>query len=278
MITALTYEEELADQTERYRSMFATGSGKAFTGDDAVRWCEVMLKRTYWSFQKKFIKAVFDNRHVVARSCNDIGKTLICADIAICFLFNLSPSKVITLAPTFPQVRDALWAEIRKDFDTIKESQDVDGVGGMNGIECNQTRLELGPGWFATGVSPDKGVNLQGYHQANVLVIIDEAPGVRPEIMSAAHKLMAGGNVHMVWIGNPLQNSGAFFNACRGGGSWIDFHISYEDTPNFVHLQENPDPDDVNLPDWIKRELISEAWVEERRDEDGEDSPLFYSE
>ena len=198
------------------------------------------------------------------RSCNSSGKTFIASDIALAFLLNLSPSIVVTTAPTFRQVRDILWQEIRSKYDTYVAPT-------MSGVECQQTRLEIMPGYFMTGLSPDSGVALQGLHQANILIIFDEAPGVRPEIVQAANTLMASGNAHMLWIGNPLASSGHFYNAFRPGSGWNTIHISCEMTPNFTGEK---------LPERIKRQLVSPRWVEDmgnQRDGWGEDSAAYMS-
>jgi len=265
----MTAALDIQAATAEYNSIYGSGPNREFIGVDAVRWGKNALGSTYWSKQEEIIESVFDNRKTVVRSCNGPGKTFVASDIALCFLLNMSPAIVITTAPTFKQVKDVLWAEIRTKYD---ESL----AAGMRGIECHQTRLEVAPGWFMLGISPDQAVNLQGFHQTNVLIILDEAPGVKPEIVQGAETLMAAGNVHALWIGNPLQSSGHFYNAFRFG-DWNRVHISYEMTPNFVDQQDNPDPRDVNLPDSIKQKLISPEWVEERREEWGEDSPAFMS-
>jgi len=235
-------------------------SDGVFTGEDAVRWCADELGCIHWSKQKEIIRSVFDNRRTAVRSCNSAGKTKVTSDIALAFLYNMAPSIVATTAPTFRQVRDLLWQEIRAQYNTYL----ADDIG----VDCQQTRLEFEPGWFMVGLSPDSGVALQGLHQANILIIFDEAPGVRPEIVKAANTLMASGNAHMLWIGNPLEASGHFYDVFRGGGDWNKIHISCEMTPNFTGEE---------LPERIKGELITPQWEAEMREEWGEDSPLYLS-
>ena len=254
MAIATELVQDIADYNTRY------GCPGEITGDEAIEWCETALDSKLWSVQKDIVRSVFDNRKTAVRSCNSAGKTFVLSDIILAFLMNMAPAKVITTAPTFRQVRDVLWAEIRRKYDEHLFSW-------FPQIDCQQTRLELEPDWFALGISPDKGVSFQGFHQTNVLIAFDEAPGVRPEVVQGAETLMAGGNVHTIWIGNPLQASGPFYNAFRSGG-WNSIHIHYKDTPNFTG---------ENLPASIKKELISPEWVEDRRAEWGEGSPAFMS-
>ena len=165
---------EIQTETDEYDGTY--GEAREFTGDQAVRWCENALGSEYWSMQKEIIRSVFDNEFTAVRACNGPGKTFVASDVVLAFLLNMGPAIVPTTAPRFQQVRDVLWQEIRGKYD-------VKLAPIMGGIECQQTRLEIAPGWFAVGLSPESGVGLQGLHQANMLIVLDEAPGVRPEIV-----------------------------------------------------------------------------------------------
>ena len=239
--------------------------------NDPVAFGEDVLGSHYWSKQKEIIQAVFDHRRVSVKACHSSTKTFTAADVALAFLMLRAPAKVITTAPTFHQVQNLLWSEIRTRWNESLGHQD-----GIPDVDCLKTRLEFDPGWFLIGISPRLAVNFAGFHQANVLVIMDEAPGVSEEIVEGAETLMASGNAHMLKIGNPVDSSGHFYEDFRSPHVHT-ISISYEDTPNFVHLQKDPDPVDVNLPEHIKKELIQSEWVESRKDVWGEDSPLFQS-
>ncbi len=250
----------LQEKVTAYENAYCTGPGNTMTGDDAVRWCRNVLGSIHWSVQEEIVRSVFDNRNTAVRSCNGTGKTYVLSDIVLAFLVNMSPCIVVTTAPTFKQVKDVLWAQIRHKWNaSLREL--------MGGLECLQTRLEIAPGHFAIGISPDKGVSFQGFHSTNVLIAFDEAPGVDPDIVRGARTLMAGGNVHTVWIGNPLKSEGHFFDAFQKG-PWNRIHIHHKDTPNFTGEE---------LPQSIKDELINETWVEDLKEEVGEDSPAYQS-
>jgi len=129
------------------------------------------------------------------------------------------------------------------------------------------TRLRLSADHFATGISPNESVNFQGFHSENILVICDEAPGVARDVLEGAESLMASGNAHMLWIGNPTIPSGHFYDAFRLD-NWARIAISAYDTPNFSGEE---------VPSGLDNVLISKGWVEEKRLEWGEDSALFDS-
>jgi hypothetical protein len=68
------------------------------------------------------------------------------------------------------QVERLLWGEIRK---SVKTST-------IPYPKPSKTRLELGPNRYAMGLSTNEGVRFQGWH-GKILIVIDEAPGVKPE-------------------------------------------------------------------------------------------------
>jgi len=253
-------EEGLQLYTDRY------GDG---SNGGAVLWGQEVLKSHYWSKQIEIIDAIFEHQRVSVKACHSSTKTFTASDIALAFLLLRYPAKVITTAPTFHQVHNLLWSEIRSKWNRYLADE-------MGDVECLQTRIEIDPDWFMVGISPRLAVNFTGFHQANVLIIMDEAPGVSEEIVEGAETLMASGNAHMLKIGNPVDSSGHFYEDFRSSRTHR-ISIGYKDTPNFTDLQPDLDPIDVNLPEHIKSELIQPEWVENRKEVWGEDSPLFQS-
>lgn len=228
--------------------------------DNPVGFCEDWLGSHFWSKQREIVESVFLNTKTAVRSCHSSGKTFTAADVVLAFLILCAPAKVITTAPTWAQVNDLLWSEIRTKF----KYKLADALPEINILK---TRLELDDDWFALGLSPKEAINFQGFHQQNILIVFDEAPGVKPEIVDAADSLMASGNAHCLWIGNPTESTGHFFDAFRGS-EFNKIHISYKDTPNFTG---------EDVPEQVKRALITPAWVEGRRQAWGGKSPLFMS-
>lgn len=190
-----------------------------------------------------------------------MGKSWISAKVALTFLFINYPSKVITTAPTWFQVEKILWTEMRKSHSSAKTP-----LGG----KLLETELKLGEDWFAIGVSTTEGVGnrefgatrMQGFHSPNLLVIMDEAAGIPPEIWKAVDSLVTGGNNKVIAIGNPASPSGDFFE-CFKSPVWHKIHLSCLDHPNVIEGKEL-------VPGCVTRE-----WVEDRKKEWGEDSPLY---
>lgn len=227
--------------------------------NDPVAWTHDVLNEFLWSMQCEILDSTFRNRKTVVRSCNSAGKTFIAAVAVLAFLYLRYPSKVITTAPTWYQVRDLLWSEINSLFGRHL-------AGNIVG-RCLNTRLEIDHDWFALGISPKEAVNFQGFHQEHVLVIFDEAPGVRDEIVEGAETLEASGDFHLLKIGNPIEQAGHFYNDFRDP-TFVKFHIPYHKTPNFTGEE---------VPEHVARSLINSEWIDDKRSRWGEDSPMFQS-
>ena len=182
--------------------------------------------------------------------------TMLAAWTLLWYLYSYPESKVITTAPTFNQVKELLWRYVRTAHSKAKFP-----LGG----EPLNTSLELGPEWFAIGLSTDSPERFQGFHAERLLVIVDEASGVPDSIFGAAEGFLTAEHSRILLLGNPTQLQGEFFDAFHSSsGAYQTFHISYKDTPNFTHRG-------VPCP-----YLITPTWVEEKRRQWGEDSPLWY--
>ncbi len=166
-------------------------------------WVLEMLRVFLWSMQRQIFDSVFAHRKTVARSCHGSGKTFVAAVIALAFLFTRAPCKVITTAPTWYQVKDILWSIINQ----LYKRRLMDGFPG----KPQNTRLVVNNAWSAVGLSPKDSHNFQGYHSRNVLIVVDECPGVRKELINGLKSLMSAGNAHCLWIGNPVVAGDVFY-------------------------------------------------------------------
>src|SRR5436190_17564012 len=66
--------------------------------------------------QRQIVRSVRNNRRTAAPSGHGIGKTFLAACIVLWFLFSFPGAKVLTTAPTWFQVENLLWREVRKIF------------------------------------------------------------------------------------------------------------------------------------------------------------------
>lgn len=205
-----------------------------------------------WSKQEEILHAIRKHKRVAVRSGNTVGKSFIAADVVLDWLITHQPSKVITTAPTFHQVETILWREIRHACYTSKIPL---------GVEPLQTELKFSDEWFAAGISTDNPVNFQGVHSPNLLVLIDEASGISPEIWDMVEALHPSA---ILAIGNPLEANGKFAD-CFTSDLWHQITISCHDC---VTWQDK----NGKIPGLVTRE-----WINEMHDMHGANSPWFRS-
>ncbi|MBI1833360.1 MAG: hypothetical protein HYR90_00895 [Candidatus Andersenbacteria bacterium] len=216
---------------------------------------EKILGNQLWQKQRLVARAVARRKRTTVRSCHGAGKTFAAANIGIWHLLAHPDSIVITTAPTFRQVEDVLWREMRQIWAKCSWAD-------MFGATMLTTRLELSEKWYATGISTDEPDKLQGIHAPHVLVIVDEAAGVEEGIFEAIEGIISSEGAKLLLIGNPTNLSGTFYNSFRDP-AYAQVHISANDVPN-VRSGANVIPG-----------LISREWVQEMKKQWGEDNPIY---
>lgn len=232
---------------------------------DPVWFCRHVLGVKPWAKQCAVLESLRVHDRVAVRSGHGTGKSFIAACAALWFLFSHYPAKVVTTAPTWNQVRHILWNEIRR---LCREA--LVPLGGT----VLEERLKLGPDAFAIGLSTDEPERLQGYHAENLLVILDEAPGVAEPLWHAAETLLTGRVGKLLAIGNPTKPAGLFYQAFAPGTSWQTVGISCLDSPN-VPRGWTPAAEVDPLAPLPYPRLVTPRWLSARAAEWGEQSPLW---
>ena len=192
---------------------------------DPVWFANEFIDATPWQKQKDILYALKDNDFVAVRSCNGSGKTYTAAIATLWWLMAHEEAVVITTAPSERQVRELLWREIRSLYNQNKEL-----IGG----KITQTRLELSNKRYAYGFSTDTVDRFQGFHSPNILIVVDEASGLRENLYDPILGCLTSENSKLLMIGNPLNLSGTFYDAFhKNRAHFATIHISAFDTPAF---------------------------------------------
>lgn len=209
-----------------------------------------------WEKQLEISESIRDHRNTAIRSCNGAGKTYHIAREALRFLYAYGPALVINTAPTWTQVENQFWRNVRDAYQKARAP-----LGG----HLLKTKLDIDEDWFAMGLANDEHrmEAFQGWHAKNIMVVFDEASGISPKIYEAAAGAMAGGEtVRFVQIGNPTQNSGPFFDSFRDP-NFNKIKISAFDVPNVRERRQ------------VIPGLVTHEWVEEMRQKYGEHSDIY---
>lgn len=226
---------------------------------DPVGFAREVLGFEAWSKQRAILESVRDHRRTAVRSCHASGKTAAAGRAVVpWFLAAFPRSKVITTAPTWAQIRHQLWREVAAGY--------VAAEGFIDG-ELFDTRLELGPDWFAIGLSTDRPERFSGHHADYLLLVVDEASGVSEDIFEAGESFLTSANARVLLLGNPTVNSGTFHRAFHADRDLYNtIAISAFDTPAFTGER---------VPDEVLRRLVSREWVATAARRWGESSPLY---
>ena len=228
-----------------------------------------ILGHDQWETPKQIMRAITEPRaRVAVKACHGSSKTFTAAEIVLWWVY--TGGIAITTGPTGRQVRKVLWSELHAMYGHSRYP-----LGG----QLNEVELKVSPHCYALGLATDEGVNFQGYH-GRVLVVLDEAPGVRPDIYDAIRGIRAGGDVRILALGNPVVGAGPFYDIfTTQRASWTTFSISAFDTPNLAGLTI----DDVlrmtpeELDDNPRPYLPTRHWVKEMYQDLGTSSPLYAS-
>lgn len=228
-----------------------------------------------WETPREILASVFSpSSRTAVKACHASSKTHTAAVAVALTLYE--GGDVLTTAPTWEQVKTVLWGEVHRLL-----MGSVIPLSEWGAI--NQTEIIMPDGSHALGLSTNEGVRFQGWHarpESFLLVIKDEAPGVRPDIYEAVEGISAGGDVRRLLLGNPVIASGPFYDLYAGADpGWRRFTIDAFDTPNLAGLTLEsllmlPDHElDINERPY----LVTRRWVRDRYYEWGPDHPLWQS-
>ncbi|MCU7356709.1 DEAD/DEAH box helicase family protein [Enterococcus dispar] len=158
-------------------------------------------------WQSGALNDIRDHDQVAIRSGQGVGKTSVEAVIILWFLVCFSNAKVICTAPTKQQLNEVLWAEVSKWLTDSKIK---------NILKWTKTKVYMigsEQRWFATAKTATRPENMQGFHEDNMLFVVDEASGIDDRIMEAILGTLSGNNNKIIMMANPTKTSGIFFDA-----------------------------------------------------------------
>lgn len=175
---------------------------------DPVLFCREVTTFVPEYYQENLLRDLASCTKVSIKSGHGIGKTATEANAIIWFLACFPYARVVATAPTKQQLNDVLWAELNKWISKSSLLQDIfhwtKTYVYVNGYERR---------WFAVAKTASKPENIQGFHEDNMLFVVDEASGVDDEIMEAVLATLSGGNNKLLMCGNPTRTTGTFYDS-----------------------------------------------------------------
>lgn len=234
---------------------------------DPAAWAAEYLGAELWSKQREIAQSVIEHRATAVQSAAGVGKTYLASILAVWF-GSVHPQydvKIVSTAPTADQVSLYLWSEIRKHHDAaIERDRPLPGRVLLN----NHWMADNGAYVIGYGRKPPDYAKaaFQGAHAEHMLVIVDEAGGIKADMWANIRSIMTNEDASVLAIGNPDDSSSEFAKMCAPGSVWNTIKISALDSPNFTGEKVSPK---------LAATLPSHAYVNEAREAWGEDNPYF---
>jgi phage terminase large subunit len=257
---------------------------------DPVAFCREILGVEPWSKQIEILEAVRDHMRVAVRSGHKVGKSRSAAILALWFFCSFPDARVVMSSTTARQVDQILWREVRmvlarsgRCVDCKSEIARLQSEG-MSQVEAEHKHpkpcahsaiIEEEPGELArtglksldfreiVGFTAKEAEAVAGISGENLFYILDEASGIPQLIFDAIEGNRAGG-ARIVMFSNPTRNEGEFYEAFHGKSAFYhQITVSSEETPNVIEGRK------------VVPGLAERQWIEEKREEWGEESALY---
>lgn len=163
------------------------------------------------------------HKRIAVRSGHKTGKSTDIAAIALAFVSTRDGGRVLITAPTDKQVERASWREIKMFFRraAVRLPGRIYETARTGYKGPNETEIF---GFVAKSADAFSGPS-----GGNMVIIVDEAAGIEPEIMEAIEGAAAGGAI-VILVGNPTQTTGPFYDAFHKDRSvWRIHHLDSRD-------------------------------------------------
>jgi hypothetical protein len=252
---------------------------------DPVAFCREILGFEPWARQIEMLEAVRDHKRVAIKSGHKVSKSRTAGSLALWFYCSFDHARVVLTSTTSRQVDAILWREVRmlraeagKCVDCKRREKEAKARGErlvipkpcphsslIDGELAETARSGLKSDDFReiVGFTAKQGEAVAGVSGVNVLYIPDEASGIPDKIFEAIEGNRAG-NARVAMFSNPTQNAGTFYDAFNTKARFFKtLTISSEESPNVVAGYD------------VIPGLASKEWLDEKREEWGENSSLW---
>lgn len=208
--------------------------------------------RKIYPYQERILRALVKYKRVAVRSPHGAGKTTLAAWFTLWLMSVYEDVKIPTLAPTDRQ-NGFVWAEIRK------WARKLDG----REFRVLQRRLD-GINKEAFSVSSDDPNLIEGVHAQTVGYVFDESKAIPAPFWDSAEGAFsnadneAGFTGYWLAISTPGNPEGTFYDIHSRKAGLTDWHVEH-----------------VTLEECLAAGAISRQWVNQRREQWGEESAIY---
>lgn len=159
------------------------------------------------TYQKEIAESVRDFKRTSVVSGQGVGKTAVVACIILWYITTRANAKIIATAPSMNQIYTVLWSEL---------AGWLEGTFIERYLEHTKTKLYMighEKKWFAQARTATSKEGIAGLHDDNMLIVVDEASGVKDEILETLLGTITGENNRLLFISNGTRNNGIFYDS-----------------------------------------------------------------
>jgi len=196
--------------------------------------------KSFWSRQREMSESVVKYRKTIIYSGNMIGKDFWVGRLVWWWLLTRPGSLVMITGPSQTSLGSITWKEVRQAIPRWLGT-DIQSVSARlsQGVKTSPQIVDLGPGWQAMGLSTTTVERFSGHHNNHLLVVIDEASGLEPEIRDSIESL---GYERLVAIGNPIRAEGPFIDMIRQAEADLRDNIPPRLATNAIRIPSTDSP------------------------------------
>jgi len=212
-------------------------------------------------YQLEILGEFVGRKRACVRGPHGLGKSAICAWIVLWFVLTRQGSdfKVVTTAGAWHQLTHFLWPEIHKWLGRLNWKK-IGRPPLKEGLEVLRRGIRV-PGGEAFAIASNNVDFAEGAHADSLLYVFDEAKSIPDELFDAAEGAFASpqtAEIYALALSTPGDSSGRFYAIQSRRPGFEDWWAKH-----------------VTLDEAIAANRIAPAWVEQRKLQWGEGSPIF---
>ncbi len=207
--------DEMAVRAERFDKYFDNVSDYAYD----------FFGVNFWQKQKEIADALKHKNFVCVRSAHSTGKSYLLGILINFYFDTVYPLIGIGTAPTKALVSSVMFSYARQF-----RNQNLKILGDYWAGPVTP-KLTTSEGHYFEGIVTSDPTSVQGRHGENVVLLLDEAVGISPEMFESLESLMVGDYDKVLAIYNPTDPS-AYVAQLEKSAGWHTITMSAYDHPN----------------------------------------------
>ena len=224
--------------------------------NDPVYFVNKVIGEELYRKQGEILRGIQRNSFVSVVGANGTGKDWTTGRLICWWLAMQQEAVVVVIGPTYRQVYDIVWKEVR-----VAYASAIANGNPLGGNIGKAPRWEINDRRYAVGFSTQDEFNIQGYHSKSLLLVITEAHAVADSHIDAGMRLNP---TRVLLTGNPFTTNGKFYESHHSQRDlWHTINLSAFDTPNVINKKQ------------IVSGLVTHEQVEIRKEELGEEHPMY---